>query len=179
MEKKKKLSLPVQIFIALVLGIVVGLVFYFTGAAGFTTSYIKPFGDIFVNLLKFIVVPVVLLSMIDGIISMGDMKKVGAVGWKTILYFMVTTAVACVIGLVLATVFNNAGLFPNLSEAAQAAEYEAKEYAGFMATLVAISPPTCGRRLPKPTCFRSSSSPCGSAAPFWLPVRIPSWSGTW
>ena len=140
MEKKKKLSLPVQIFIALVLGIVVGLVFYFTGAAGFTTSYIKPFGDIFVNLLKFIVVPVVLLSMIDGIISMGDMKKVGAVGWKTILYFMVTTAVACVIGLVLATVFNNAGLFPNLSEAAQAAEYEAKEYAGFMATLVAIFP---------------------------------------
>ena len=114
--------------------------FYFTGAAGFTTSYIKPFGDIFVNLLKFIVVPVVLLSMIDGIISMGDMKKVGAVGWKTILYFMVTTAVACVIGLVLATVFNNAGLFPNLSEAAQAAEYEAKEYAGFMATLVAIFP---------------------------------------
>ena len=140
MEKKKKLSLPVQIFIALVLGIVVGLMFYFTGAAGFTTSYIKPFGDIFVNLLKFIVVPVVLLSMIDGIISMGDMKKVGAVGWKTILYFMVTTAVACVIGLVLATVFNNAGLFPNLSEAAQAAEYEAKEYAGFMATLVAIFP---------------------------------------
>ena len=140
MEKKKKLSLPVQIFIALVLGIVVGLVFYFTGAAGFTTSYIKPFGDIFVNLLKFIVVPVVLLSMIDGIISMGDMKKVGAVGWKTILYFMVTTAVACIIGLVLATVFNNAGLFPNLSEAAQAAEYEAKEYAGFMATLVAIFP---------------------------------------
>ena len=122
MKKKKKLSLPVQIFIALVLGIVVGLVFYFTGAAGFTTSYIKPFGDIFVNLLKFIVVPVVLLSMIDGIISMGDMKKVGAVGWKTILYFMVTTAVACVIGLVLATVFNNAGLFPNLSEAAQADE---------------------------------------------------------
>ena len=78
--------------------------------------------------------------LIDGIISMGDMKKVGAVGWKTILYFMVTTAVACVIGLVLATVFNNAGLFPNLSEAAQAAEYEAKEYAGFMATLVAIFP---------------------------------------
>ena len=94
MEKKKKLSLPVQIFIALVLGIVVGLVFYFTGAAGFTTSYIKPFGDIFVNLLKFIVVPVVLLSMIDGIISMGDMKKVGAVGWKTILYFIFTTAVS-------------------------------------------------------------------------------------
>ena len=138
--EKKKMSLPVQIVLALILGIVVGLIFYFIGKPEITTNYFKPFGTIFVNLLKFIVVPVVLLSMIDGIISMGDMKKVGAVGWKTILYFMVTTAVACVIGLVLATVFNNAGLFPNLSEAAQAAEYEAKEYAGFMATLVAIFP---------------------------------------
>ena len=140
MEKKKKLSLPAQIFIALVLGIVVGLIFYFAGAADFTTNYVKPFGDIFVNLLKFIVVPVVLLSMIDGIISMGNMKKVGSVGWKTVVYFMITTAIACVIGLVLASIFNGAGLFPNLSEAAQSAEYEAKEYAGFMATLVAIFP---------------------------------------
>ena len=140
METKKKLSLPVQIFIALVLGIVCGLVFFFTGAADFTGNYLKPFGDIFVNLLKFIMVPVVLLSMIDGIISMGDMKKVGSVGWKTVAYFLVTTAIACVIGLAMATIFNNAGFFPNLAEAAQAAEYEAKEYAGFMATLVAIFP---------------------------------------
>ena len=138
--EKKKMGLPMQIFLALILGIVVGLVLYFAGAAEFTTSYLKPFGDIFVNLLKFIVVPVVLFSMIDGIISMGDMKKVGSVGWKTVAYFMVTTAIACVIGLVLATLFNNAGLFPNLSEAAQSAEYEAKEYAGFMSTLVSIFP---------------------------------------
>lgn len=101
--EKKKMGLPMQIFLALILGIVVGLVLYFAGAAEFTTSYLKPFGDIFVNLLKFIVVPVVLFSMIDGIISMGDMKKVGSVGWKTVAYFMVTTAIACVIGLVLAT----------------------------------------------------------------------------
>ena len=93
--EKKKMGLPMQIFLALILGIVVGLVLYFAGAAEFTTSYLKPFGDIFVNLLKFIVVPVVLFSMIDGIISMGDMKKVGSVGWKTVAYFMVTTAIAC------------------------------------------------------------------------------------
>ena len=83
MEKKKKLSLPVQIFIALVLGIVVGLMFYFTGAAGFTTSYIKPFGDIFVNLLKFIVVPVVLLFgmyvIMNGHISPGGGFSGGAI----------------------------------------------------------------------------------------------------
>ena len=141
MKKKKKLSLPVQIFIALVLGIVVGLVFYFTGAAGFTTSYIKPFGDIFVNLLKFIVVPVVLLSMIDGIISMGDMKKVGAVGWKTILYFMVTTA-----------------------RPLRPPSTRPRNTPASWQLWLPFSPPTCGRRLPKPICFRSSSSPFFSAA---------------
>ena len=67
--EKKKLSLPLQIGIALVLGCIAGYVFYKAGIPEFTTNYLKPFGTIFVNLLKFIVVPVVLLSMIDGIIS--------------------------------------------------------------------------------------------------------------
>ena len=137
---KKKMSLPMQILTALILGIVVGLICYFAGLGDFTASYLKPFGDIFVNLLKFIVVPVVLFSMIDGILSMGDMKKVGSVGIKTIVYFLCTTAIACVIGLVLANIFNSAGLFPNLADAAQSAEYEAKEYGGFMSTLVSIFP---------------------------------------
>ncbi len=134
----KKLSLPAQIFIALVLGIIVGFVCYFGGFADLTTNYLKPFGDIFVNLLKFIVVPVVLLSMIDGILSMNDMRKVGSVGIKTVAYFLVTTAIACVIGLVFAYVFKSAGLFPILDP--EGAEYEAKEFAGFMSTLVAIFP---------------------------------------
>ena len=137
---KKKMSLPMQILTALILGIVVGLICYFAGLGDFTASYLKPFGDIFVNLLKFIVVPVVLFSMIDGILSMGDMKKVGSVGIKTIVYFLCTTAIACVIGLVLANIFNSAGLFPNLADAAQSDEYEAKEYGGFMSTLVSIFP---------------------------------------
>ena len=137
---KKKMSLPMQILTALILGIVVGLICYFAGLGDFTASYLKPFGDIFVNLLKFIVVPVVLFSMIDGILSMGDMKKVGSVGIKTIVYFLCPTAIACVIGLVLANIFNSAGLFPNLADAAQSAEYEAKEYGGFMSTLVSIFP---------------------------------------
>ena len=138
--EKKKISLPVQIFIALVLGIAVGLVFYFIGKPEFTTNYLKPFGTIFVNLLKFIVVPVVLLSMIDGIISMGDMKKVGSVGWKTVAYFMVTTAIACVIGLVLANVFNNAGLFPQGMTLAEGQVWEKATSVNFMDTLVGIFP---------------------------------------
>ena len=58
---------------------------------------------------------VVLLSTSDGIISMGDMKKVGSVGWKTVAYFLGTTAAACGIGLVFANLFNNAGWFPTLA----------------------------------------------------------------
>lgn len=135
---KKTNSLPMRILIALVLGIVVGLVCSVAGLADFTTNYLKPFGDIFVNLLKFIVVPVVFLSMIDGILAMDDMKKVGSVGVKTVLYFLVTTAIACVIGLVFANVFKGANLFPVLD--ASGAEYEAKEFSGFMSTLVAIFP---------------------------------------
>lgn len=135
---KKKMSLPMQILIALVLGVVVGLICYFGELADLTTNYLKPFGDIFVNLLKFIVVPVVLFSMIDGILAMDDMKKVGSVGVKTVAYFMVTTAVACVIGLVFANIFNGAGLFPVLDTAD--ATYEAKEFGGFMSTLVSIFP---------------------------------------
>jgi len=137
--EKKKLTLPTQILIALILGIVVGLICSATGQADFTANYLKPFGTIFINLLKFIVVPVVLLSMIDGIVSMGDMKKIGSVGWKTIAYFLCTTAIACIIGLVFANIFNGAGLFPTL-QLAEGAEWTGNTSANFMDTLVGIFP---------------------------------------
>ena len=136
---KKKIGLPMQILIALILGIVVGLICGMTGQAAFTTAYLKPFGTIFVNLLKFIVVPVVLLSMIDGILSMDDMKKVGSVGWKTLAYFLVSTAIACVIGLVFAKIFDGAGLFPTLA-LEEGAEWTKATSANFMDTLVGMFP---------------------------------------
>ena len=135
---KKKLSLPQQIIIALILGVVVGLVCYFTQTAEFTKNFLKPFGDIFVNLLKFIVVPVVLLSMIQGILAMGDLRKVGTVGGKTVGFFMGTTAVACVIGLVLANLFLSLDLFPTLTLGDTT--YEAKQFDGFMSVLIGIFP---------------------------------------
>ena len=135
---KKKLSLPQQIIIALILGVVVGLLCYFTQTQDFTKNFLKPFGDIFVNLLKFIVVPVVLLSMIQGILAMGDLKKVGTVGGKTVGYFMGTTAVACIIGLVLANVFLALDLFPNLTLGDTT--YTAKQFDGFMSVLIGIFP---------------------------------------
>ena len=138
--EKKKLSLPMQILLALILGVGVGLAFYFAGKPEFTTNYLKPFGTIFINLLKFIVVPVVLLSMIDGIISMGDMKKVGSVGWKTVAYFLVTTAVACVIGLVFANIFLGAGWFPTDLALVDGQTWDGATSANFMDTLVNIFP---------------------------------------
>ncbi len=134
-----KWSLPKQILLALILGVVVGFACYSLGLSAFTASYLKPLGTIFVNLLKFLVVPVVLLSMIEGIVSMGDMKKVGKVGGKTVLYFMCTTAIACVIGLLIGSLFNNAGLFPVLQNS-EGAAWTGKTSQPFMDTLVAMFP---------------------------------------
>ena len=130
---KKKLTLPMQILIALILGIVVGLICFFTDNAAFTANYLKPIGTIFVNLLKFIVVPVVLFSMIDGILSMDDMKKVGAVGWKTVAFFTATTAMAC------GNLFDNMGLFPTLV-LEEGASWDKATTANFMDTLVGMFP---------------------------------------
>ena len=135
---KKKLTLPMQILIALIAGVLVGAVCLSLGAPQFTVNYLKPFGDIFINLLKFIVVPVVLLSMIDGIISMGNLKQLGSIGLRTLIYFTATTAIACVIGLVVGSLFNNAGLFPVLAPPTEG--FEVKEFGGFMGVLVGMFP---------------------------------------
>ena len=83
MKEKKKLSLPIKIFIGMALGIVAGLICAFANLGAFTKEWIKPIGTIYVNLLKFLVVPVVLFSIADGVISLNDLKRVGSVGLKT------------------------------------------------------------------------------------------------
>lgn len=88
--KQKKIPLSLQIFLALGLGIAVGMAF--TGNPTFAVSYIKPFGTIFLNLLKFVVVPIVFFSILSGIISMSDIRKVGSIGVKTLVYYTCTTA---------------------------------------------------------------------------------------
>ncbi|MBQ5798082.1 MAG: cation:dicarboxylase symporter family transporter, partial [Firmicutes bacterium] len=137
MEKKRKLSLPVQIFIAMFAGIGLGILLIGHGA--FTTAWIKPIGTIYINLLKFLVVPVVLFSICDGVVSLKDLKKVGSVGAKTFIYYMFTTALAVVIGLALANAFS--GMFAPLPSAELGAlEYEAKTSPSIMSVIVAIFP---------------------------------------
>lgn len=136
MKEKKQMSLAVQIFISLGFGIVAGLIFMAIGHADWAVNYVKPFGTIFLNLLKFIVVPIVLCSIISGVISMKDIKKVGAIGGKTVLYYMMTTAFAVVIGLFFANIFK--GSFQVLETTGL--EYETSTSVNFMDTLVGIFP---------------------------------------
>ena len=134
MKEKKKLSLSVWIFIGMIAGILVGLCFL--KKPEFTTDYLKPIGTIYINLLKFLVVPVVLFSITDGVVSLKDLKRVGSVGLRTFVYYMFTTAIAVVIGLVLANVFK--GAFPLLQTTGL--EYEAKESPSVMQVIVNIFP---------------------------------------
>ena len=134
MQEKKKMSLAMQIFIAMLLAIFAGLLLQ--GRAEFATNFIKPFGTIFLNLVKFIVVPIVLFSIMCGIISMKDIRKVGSIGLKTVVFYLCTTAFAVTIGLIGGNLFK--GLFPVIATTDLA--YEAKEATSFMDTLVNIFP---------------------------------------
>ncbi|WP_028400405.1 cation:dicarboxylate symporter family transporter [Ectobacillus panaciterrae] len=97
----KKLGLAWQILIGLVVGIAVGAVFY--GEASVVT-YLKPIGDIFIRLIKMIVVPIVVSSIVVGVAGVGDIKKLGKLGGKTILYFEIITTIAIAVGLLIANV---------------------------------------------------------------------------
>lgn len=134
MKEKKKMSLAMQIFIALVLAIAAGLLLQ--KHAQFAETYIKPFGTIFLNLLKFIVIPIVLFSIMCGIISMRDIKKVGAIGLKTVVYYMCTTAFAITIGLIGGNLFKK--MFPVI--ATTDLSYQVGEKTSLMDTIVNIFP---------------------------------------
>ncbi len=91
-------NLTVRVLIAITLGILTGYFFPETAAK------LKPLGDIFINLIKMVIAPIIFLTIVLGISNMGDLKKVGRVGGKALLYFEIVTTGALAIGLVLANV---------------------------------------------------------------------------
>ena len=123
-----------QIFIALILAIIAGLLMQ--KYSDFAVSYIKPFGTIFLNLVKFIVGPIVLFSIMSGVISLKDIRKVESIGGITVVYYFCTTAVATVIGLVIANLFH--GFFPVLETSSLT--YEAPAATSPMDVIVNIFP---------------------------------------
>lgn len=99
----KKIGLAWQILIGLVVGIIVGAIFFGNPNVA---SYLQPIGDIFLRLIKMIVIPIVISSIIVGVASVGDTKKLGRLGGKTIIYFEIITTVAIIIGLFVANIFH-------------------------------------------------------------------------
>ena len=112
----RKLSLTAQILIALVAACLVG--YAMQGYVDFAETYVKPFGTIFLNLLKFVVVPLVMFSIICGIMEMQDVKKVGRLGVRALIYFMCTTVFAVALGLTVSTLMK--GYFPIIAISADA-----------------------------------------------------------
>jgi proton glutamate symport protein len=99
----KKIGLAWQIFIGLVLGITVGAIFY---GNPHVAQYLQPIGNVFIHLIKMIVIPIVISSLIVGVAGVGDMKSLGKLGGKTILYFEIITTIAIVVGLLAANLFH-------------------------------------------------------------------------
>ena len=94
-----KLALHWKIIIGLILGLFYGILSSNLGLGNFTSDYIAPFGLIFINLLKLIAAPLVLSSLITGVASLSDLKKLSKIGSKTISIYILTTAISVIIGL--------------------------------------------------------------------------------
>ena len=100
----RKLALHWKIIIGMVLGVLYGLLASKMGWVDFTNDWIKPWGKIFINLLKLIAVPLVFASLIKGVSSLSDISKLSRIGGKTIGIYLFTTVVAVTFGLLLVNI---------------------------------------------------------------------------
>ena len=108
-----------QVIVAIFLGIIIGALFPSAAATG------KMMSEIFINLIKMLIAPIIFLTIVLGIARMGDMKKVGRVGGKALLYFELVTTLAIVIGLVVANLLQpGTGMKPRNVNAEQVAKYQ-------------------------------------------------------
>jgi proton glutamate symport protein len=138
----KRFGLAIQIVIGLLLGIFVGALFYGNPAV---ETYLQPIGDVFIRLIKMIVVPIVISTLIVGVAGVGDVKKLGKIGGKTILYFEIVTTIAIIVGLVAANLFQP-GVGVDMSQLTKTDIHKYVETAetsqshGFIETFVNIVP---------------------------------------
>ncbi|BCL72325.1 dicarboxylate:amino acid:cation symporter DAACS family protein [Vibrio nigripulchritudo] len=129
--KTAGMSLWKQIVIGMVAGVAVGAIF------GPSAEVLKPIGTLFINLIKMLIVPLVFCSLIVGITSMKDTRKMGRIGGKAVILYLSTTAIAISIGLALATLLTpGAGINIATAEAATAT----KESPSLVTTLLNIIP---------------------------------------
>lgn len=133
MKEKKKLSLATKTFIGFGLGIVIGLVF------GEKAIIVKPLGTIFLNMIKMIVVPMVFFSIIAGVASLGDLKKLRNIGVKVVGLYALTSALCVGLGLIMANIINPGKGF-DLTALSQSTDYEAQAMPSIIDTLIDMFP---------------------------------------
>ncbi|HAW58365.1 MAG TPA: dicarboxylate/amino acid:cation symporter [Bacteroidales bacterium] len=97
----KRIPLYGKILIGIAIGILLGIISIFTNTRGFIIDYVKPFGTIFLNLLKLIAIPLIFTSLVSGIAGLSNIKKFSKLGVQTFVLYIITTVVAISIGLVL------------------------------------------------------------------------------
>ena len=114
-----------QIILGMILGLIYGIAAAQFQWTGFATNWVVPFGDIFMNLLKLIAVPLVLTSLVAGVASLSDFKKLSRMGGKTIGLYIATTAVAVTIGLLVVNTINPGNKLPAEARAKLEAQFEA------------------------------------------------------
>ncbi len=114
-----------QILLGMALGALFGVAAAKYGWGQFTTDWVAPFGTIFLNLLKLIAMPLVITSLICGVASLSDFKKLSRMGGKTIGLYLATTAVAVTIGLLVVNAIKPGDRLPNETKAQLEAKYQA------------------------------------------------------
>lgn len=112
----KGISLHWKIIIGMIFGIIFGLLANNFGLVLFTQNWIKPFGVIFVNLLKLIAVPLVFASLVKGISSLSNTSKISVIGFKTIIFYIFSTVIAVTIGLILVNVIQPGDAFSEIAK---------------------------------------------------------------
>ncbi len=101
-----RIALHWKILIGMIAGLVCGYLMKNIGQSDFITDWVKPFGTIFINLLKMIAVPLILVSLINGLADLKDISKLSKLGGRTVILYLFTTVCAVSIGLLLANVVN-------------------------------------------------------------------------
>jgi len=101
----RKIAMHWQILIGMGLGVIFGLLFSYLGMGAFVKDWIKPFGTIFMQLLKLIAVPLVLASLIKGVADLKDISKLSRIGSRTVGIYLATTVLAVTLGLIMVNIF--------------------------------------------------------------------------
>lgn len=129
-----KTDLWKRVIAALILGLATGLILRASmgteAGAAFVTTWLKPWGDAFLRLIRMLIVPLIFTTLVSGVIAMGDPKRLGSLGFKAMALYLGTTAIAVTLGLIAATIVRpGTGLSPETFAGADVSTIQAKQEA--------------------------------------------------